>query len=220
MSIEKIKDRIRMIESDNFIITGDTINEAITGTDDEMRALFAQRKGILPKLRTTLGLRDRDSGFDNTLKGLAKSDKNTRDIQNAADRLFNSGGATRVNINGGENIPNKDQGKIHKIYDLMKKHNVLPLHDFDKNYYPKYGYVRSNSQNGTDDLLVLMKSQSIQIQYSDDKLTNLVSIVITNRGRRVNQNDFNTFFNEINNNTSTYSVNNVIPQNTTIIINF
>jgi hypothetical protein len=220
MSIDKIKERIRMIENNDFVITGDTLNEAITGSEDDMRAIFAQRKGMLPKLRSMLGLRDRDSGSDNTLATLSKADKNTRDIQAAADRLFNTDGATRINMNNSENIPSKDHSKVHKIFDLMKKHNILPLNDLGQNNNPKYGYVRSNSQNGQNDVLVLLKTQSIQLQYDDDKLTKLISMVISNRNRRVNQNDFNAFYNEIDTNKTTYGVSNLVLKNTNIIINF
>jgi hypothetical protein len=220
MSIDKIKERIRMIENNDFVITGDTLNEAITGSEDDMKAIFAQRKGMLPKLRSMLGLRDRDSGSDNTLVTLSKADKNTRDIQAAADRLFNSDGATRINMNNSENIPSKDHSKVHKIFDLMKKHNILPLNDLGQNNNPKYGYVRSNSQNGQNDVLVLLKTQSIQLQYDDDKLTKLISMVISNRNRRVNQNDFNAFYNEIDTNKTTYGVSNLVLKNTNIIINF
>jgi hypothetical protein len=220
MSIEKILQRIKMIENDDFTTTGETLNEAIKGSPADMQAIFGRRKGILPGLRRALGLRDRDSGTDNTIAGLARTDKNTRDVQAAADRLFDTDGATRINLKQVESLPKKDESTIYKIFDLMKQHKVLPLNDLNQNYGPKYGYKRSDSQNGQDDVLVLLKSQSIQIQYSDDKLTNLVSMVISNRNKKFDQNDINAFYNDINGNKSTYRVSSVTLQNDIITIKF
>jgi hypothetical protein len=202
MSIEKILQRIKMIENDDFTTTGETLNEAIKGSPEDMKAIFAQRKGLLPKVRSFLGLRDRDSGMDNTLSGLARTDKNTRDIQASADKLFNTDGATRVNL-GREDIPGKDRAVIYKIFDLMKKHKVLPLNDLEQNYKPKYGYTREDSQNG-----------------KDNKLSNLVSLELSNKNRKFNRNDFNAFYNDINGNKTTYRVSSVTLQNDIITIKF
>lgn len=223
MSIEKILQRIKMIENDDFTTTGETLNEAIKGSPEDMKAIFAQRKGLLPKVRSFLGLRDRDSGMDNTLSGLARTDKNTRDIQAAADNLFNTDGATRVNLrqnNSVSSIPKKDEAIIFKIFDLMKQHNVLPISDLNQNYSPKYDYRKTNSQSGQNNLLVLLRSQSIKIEYDDDQLTKLVSLELSNKNRKFNQNDFNAFYNDINGNKSTYRVSSVTLQNDIITIKF
>lgn len=219
MSIEKILQRIKMIENDDFTTTGETLNESIKGSAEDMKAIFAQRKGLLPKVRSFLGLRDRDSGMDDTLAGLARTDKNTRDIQASADKLFNTDRATRVNL-GREDIPGKDRAVIYKIFDLMKQHKVLPLNDLGQNYKPKYGYTREDSQNGKDDVLVLSRSQAISIYYNDNKLSNLVSLELSNKNRKFNRNDFNAFYNDINGNKSTYRVSGVTLQNDIITIKF
>ena len=48
MSIEIIKERIRMIESNDFSLANDTLNEAISGSEKDIRPLFE------PKIKTNL----------------------------------------------------------------------------------------------------------------------------------------------------------------------
>jgi hypothetical protein len=201
-----------MIENNDFVITGDTLNEAITGSEDDMRAIFKPNDSnllnkLMNKARRGLGLSDRDRSLLNALAG---SDKNHRDIQSAVDRVLRGGDSTRVDINGQtENLPKQHANTIHKIYGLMKTHNVLTNELNSSNFTPQFGYIRSRSpQSQIVDTLVLLKSKLISIQFNDDKLTNLVRMNIKNN-RKFNQNDFQNFYNELNNNKSRYGVSGV-----------
>jgi hypothetical protein len=212
MSIEKIKQRIQMIESNDFTLNNEPINEVISGTQKDVEQIFKPNDNnllnkLINKARRGLGLSDRDRGLLNALAG---SDKNHRDIQSTVDRVLRGGDSSRVDIDGQtENLPKQHANTIHKIYGLMKTHNVLTNELNSSNFTPQFGYIRSRSpQSQIVDTLVLLKSKLISIQFNDDKLTNLVRMNIKNN-RKFNQNDFQNFYNELNNNKSRYGVSGV-----------
>jgi len=211
MSIEKIKQRIQMIESNDFTLDNEPINEVVTAKQKDVEQTFKPNtfslNNLLNKVRRGLGLSDRDR---NLLSTITTTDSNTREIQAAADRLLRGGDATRVDIDGQtENLPRQHSNSIHRIYGLMKKHNVLTNELSGSNFTPQFGYVRGRSpQSQIGDTLVLLKSKLISIQFNDDKLTNLVRMNIKNN-RKFNQNDFQNFYNELDNNKSRYGVSGV-----------
>lgn len=211
MSIEKIKERIRMIENNDFTTTGETINEVLKGSQQDIEQVFKPNdrsvlNQLMNKVKRGLGLSDRDQKLLNIM---SKTDQNTREIQYAADQLLRGGGATRVDIDGRTvDLPTKHHRDIYKIYALMKTHRVLPAADLDQNTFnSKFSYLIS-STNLEGDTLVLLKGKSISIIFNDDKLTDLVGMVIKNRA--FNQNDFRSFYNDLNNNKSSYNINNVL----------
>lgn len=224
MSIEKIKERIRMIENNDFTTTGETINEVLTGSEEDMQQVFKPNdRGIINqlmnKVKRGFGLSDRDQKLLNTI---SKTDQNTRDIQQAADQLLRGGGATRVEIDSKTtDLPTKHERDVFGVYQLMKKHNLLPASDIDPNTFKSKNRYLIRSTSSEDDTLVLLTSKSISIQFNDLSLTDLVRMVIK-YGNTFNQNDFRNFYNELNNNKTRYNVTNtsITSGGKSIIINF
>ncbi len=224
MSIEKIKERIRMIENNDFTTTGETINEVLRGGEEDMEQVFkANDRGILNKLmnkvKRGLHLSDRDQKL---LYIMSKTDQNTRDIQQAADQLLRGGGATRVEIDSKTtDLPTKHETDVFKIYQLMKRHNILPASDLDPNTFKSKNRYLIRSTSSEDDTLVILNSKLISIQFNDLSLTDLVRMVIK-YSNSFNQNDFRNFYNELNNNKSQYNVasTSITSGGKSIIINF
>ena len=181
MSIEIIKQRIRMIENNDFSLSNDTLNEDISGSEEDIRALFEPNRNR------------------NTLNAIAKVDKNSRDIQSTVDSVLRGG--ARVNIdNKYFDIPKKDTNIIFKIYKTIKDKNIN-ISDLDDNYNPNTGYSKAGNN---DNILILRKSNSIEIRYDDEKLTNLESMVIINK--KYNNSDFSDLANELNINKRNYNI--------------
>ena len=196
MSIEIIKQRIRMIENNDFSLSNDTLNEAISGGEKDIRPLFEPKikSSLIDKIRSKLGF-DRNH---TTLNAIGTSDKNSKDIQSMVDRRLRN---TYVNVdNKYFDIPKKDENKIFKIYKLIKDKNIN-ISDLDNNYRPKTGYSKAGNN---DNILILRKSNSIEIRYDDEKLTNLESMVIINK--KYNNSDFSDLANELNINKRNYNI--------------
>lgn len=208
MSVDKIKERIRMIENNDFTTDGDVVDEAIYGSKGEVGKLFEPNNiGLINKLKNKiksgLGLSTTDQEL---LKTLSVSDRNTNDIQSAADQLL--GGGTKVFVGGDEyQIPTQYQSIIFPIYALMKQHKVL-TNEIDHNSYKAMnGYMRTTLRHSQmENVLVLMKKKLIIVEFDNEKFSNLVRLYIKNN-RNFDQNDFQGFFNDLNNNKSKYKIN-------------
>jgi hypothetical protein len=198
MSIDKIKERIKMIEENNFNI----INEAISGSESDITPLFKPKDTLIGKLKTKLGFNDRNH---DVLNAIGVSDKNSKDIQSMVDRRLRN---TYVNVNDSNmylDIPKKDKNIIFNIYKTIKNNNIN-ISDLDSNYNPKIGYVKTGSN---DNILSLKKSDLIQIYYDDENLTNLKSMVIFNKNNRYSNKSFSDLANELNVNKKNYKINTV-----------
>lgn len=202
MSIEIIKERIRMIESNDFSLANDTLNEAISGSEKDIRPLFEPKDTFIGKLKTKLGFNDRNTDI---LNAIGVSDKNSKEIQSMVDRRLRN---TYVNVNDSNtylDIPKKDKNIIFNIYKTIKNKNIN-ISDLDSNYNPKIGYVKIGSNNN---ILSLKKSDLIQIYYDDENLTNLKSIVIFNKNNRYSNKSFSDLANELSVNKKNYKINTV-----------
>jgi hypothetical protein len=204
MSIEKIKERIRMIESNDFTLNGELINEMVTGSPDELETLFTKADNSSVKA-IALGDDSIDkvnTEYDKWLGGERIGSDNSNNVANNAKP---------------ENIPQKDEKVVFGIYREMLNKNQLPS-DLDKSKFkPIHGYFRS--QTGVS--LILFKEKLIKLTYSDAKLTNLKSMNIT-RGKNIKNNDFVDLFNEFTANKSKYKISKIsmVNKGTTISIKF
>jgi hypothetical protein len=209
MSIDKIKERIRMIESNDFNV----INEAISGSESDIAPLFKPKDTLIGKLKTKLGFNDRNH---DVLNAIGVSDKNSKDIQSMVDRRLRN---TYVNVNDSNmylDIPKKDKNIIFNIYKTIKNKNIN-ISDLDSNYNPKIGYVKTGNN---DNILSLKKSDLIQIYYDDENLTNLKGLSVFNKNNIFNSQDFINAFNELNNNKGNYRIKQVTINNKEIKIIF
>jgi hypothetical protein len=209
MSIDKIKERIRMIESNDFNV----INEAISGSESDIAPLFKPKDTLIGKLKTKLGFNDRNH---DVLNAIGVSDKNSKDIQSMVDRRLRN---TYVNVNDSNmylDIPKKDKNIIFNIYKTIKNKNIN-ISDLDSNYNPKIGYVKTGNN---DNILSLKKSDLIQIYYDDENLTNLKGLSVFNKNNIFNSQDFINAFNELNNNKGNYRIKQVTLNNKEIKIIF
>ena len=202
MSIEIIKQRIRMIENNDLSLSNDTLNEAISGSEKDIRPLFEPKDTLIGKIKTKLGFNDRNTDI---LNAIGVSDKNSKDIQSMVDRRLRN---TYVNVNDSNaylDIPKKDKNIIFNIYKTIKNNNIN-ISDLDSNYNPKIGYVKTGSN---DNILSLKKSDLIQIYYDDENLTNLKSMVIFNKNNRYSNKSFSDLASELNVNKKNYKINTV-----------
>ena len=209
MSIDKIKERIRMIESNDFNV----INEAISGSESDIAPLFKPKDTLIGKLKTKLGFNDRNH---DVLNAIGVSDKNSKDIQSMVDRRLRN---TYVNVNDSNmylDIPKKDKNIIFNIYKTIKNKNIN-ISDLDSNYNPKIGYVKTGNN---DNILSLKKSDLIQIYYDDENLTNLKGLSVFNKNNIFNNQDFINASNELNNNKRNYRIKQVTLNNKEIKIIF
>jgi hypothetical protein len=207
MSIEKIIERIRMIEENDFNI----INEAISGSETEITPLFNPKDSLMGKIKTKFGFNDRDQA---ALSAIAKVDKNSRDIQSTVDNVLRSG--TRVNIGDNVEIPKEDINTIIKIYKAINNKNIK-ISDLDINYKAKSGYMKTGDNKN---ILTLRKRDLIQIYYDNENLTNLKGLSIFNKNNVFNSQDFINAFNELNNNKRNYLIKQVTLNNKEIKIIF
>jgi hypothetical protein len=203
MSIDKIKERIKMIEENNFNI----INEAISGSETEITPLF-NPNSLMGKIKKKFGFNDRDQG---ALNAIAKVDKNSRDIQSTVDSVLRGG--TRVNIGDNVEIPKKDINTIINIYKAINNKNIK-ISDLDSNYKPKTGYTKNKN------ILTLEKQDLVQIYYDDENLTNLKGLSVFNKNNIFNNQDFINASNELNNNKRNYRIKQVTLNNKEIKIIF
>jgi hypothetical protein len=181
MSIEKIKNRIMMIENNDF-----TIKEVISGSNSDLETLFTKAD-------------------DSAVKAVARADYSadkTNDLYNKwldGEKIDND---DPINKNAKpEDIPKKDRSIVFGIYKEMEVRNILP-NDLQKGTFkPKHGYFRS--QTGVK--LILFKEKLISILYSDAKLKNIKSMNIL-IGNNVKNNDFVDFYDELKTNKTKYSI--------------
>lgn len=201
MSIEKIRERIKMIEENNF-----EINE-LTGTVninpnklDTATKNIPNIKGYGQKLQK-----------DFTKAGAAQAYAN-KARQTIAGAFNND-----VNVYVGSNVKLQDDHneKIEKIYALLKTNNALPKTEVDLNtLVPIYGY----SQMG--DSVRLKKSGYITIHFDDDRFTNLIGMTLDFKINKIGQQQITNIENELNNNKNSLNINNVINNQSNIQIEF
>lgn len=201
MSIDKIKKMIYMIENNDFS-TENNISENIKGSSKQLRRIFTKAD-------------------DKTINNISKLDANLTRTNNLHNKWLGSD-SPRVTVTGKSNIkediPNKDKNVIFLIYTVLKNKNILPTDLDSNNFKPLYGYRRSNNGKG----LILFNDKLIMLKFDDNRLTNLLELIINRDTVNVTSNDFIDFFNEINNNKSRYGVQNIQLTNggDTIEINF
>jgi hypothetical protein len=202
MSIEKIKERIRMIENNDFT-TNKIISEDLRGSAKDFKTIFTKAD-------------------DKTIDNISKLDA-TLNKTNDLHSKWMGDNAPKITIDGRysnkkEDIPNKDKNTIFKFYTELKNRNILPNDLTSNSFKPKNGYFRSKK----GDTLTLFNQKLITLKFNDKKLTNLVGLIINRDKQNVSSTDFNDFFNEIDNNKTNYSVKNtqLTNGNDTIEINF
>jgi len=148
MSIEKIRERIKMIEENNF-----EINEIININPSD-----------LSHIMTGMTKNDRSDFLGNVGKGDAAYNR----IKNRADDFFST--TSRFNVSDCKegDIPNNDINNVKQIYKILNKYKILTSEiNPNKNFDSTNGYLVC------DNIIKSSEDGYIQLEYDSDKLTNL-----------------------------------------------
>lgn len=155
MSIEKIRERIKMIEENNF-----EINERIHNINQSDYDTIAN-----------MDSKDR-SKF---LGAVGKADSAYNRIRDRANSFF--GTTSKFNI-GNENcnevdIPKTDINNIIQIFKILHNNKIL-TGEID----PNRNYIAINGYLGCNNIISSLKGGDIKLEYSDDNFTDLKNVYI------------------------------------------
>jgi len=182
MSIDKIRERIKMIEENNF-----EINESSNTLTQNQAGAF---QAMDPK---------RASGL---LKSIGKADAAYGKALDITRQHFNK--VSQFNINDGEtiDIPHKDIPWVKEIYKIFSDHHLLSGEISKNKFEPHYGYVKNNNVINT------LKTSEIQLRYSDANLTTLDNMILfISSGVTQNNTNFIDLVKELNNKNYNINVN-------------
>jgi hypothetical protein len=194
MSIDKIKERIKMIEENNFNI----INEVTTPgsyTKKDFDAIATSKDAA------------------KTFYKLGKANTHASD----AERLIKNAlsGSNNVNIDDEKiDLPKDYNKEVYSIYALLKKHNILTKEINDVTFEAKNSYRITSEKNYTiNNKLVLPPYNEIELLFkgeiNDQSKSNnnkLLSIIINLKQFAKEVTKINNFLNELNANKSKYNI--------------
>jgi hypothetical protein len=158
MSIDKIKERIKMIEENNF-----EINEAVGQVNLKTGNVAAISK--LPQ-----------NQIDAIYKSLSRSSAPLVKAKNIANDAL--GGST-TSISGNLNIVTLEPthfNRIKNIFTVLKNDNVFPPEIDDNTFNPKIGYSGTKSNN-----LYIVKSERnghVRFYFNDENQSKLLKLII------------------------------------------
>ncbi len=195
MSIEKIKQRILMIENNDFTTDG-LISEDIKLSGDEIKTFLDPRNKKSIKATSI--------GFDNTNK-----------VSSAHARVF--GGGVGFEPDGKiKNLSQNVANLINQVYKEMEVLGILPDDLTPNTYVPKIGYTISYRGNRLD----LENDNEIILQFKNKRLDDLEIMYIVNVGN-FNPSDFNTLVSVLNTKKTTYNIRDIkTPKTDTIQLEF
>jgi hypothetical protein len=155
MSIDKIKERIKMIEENNFEIN-EIAGRNIYTADDI--------KNIINATGST----------DNIFKGISKTDRHLKNVNAAAKKIL--GGSSTVIITNGMVVTLNDehQVKVEQIYQILHNFGILTPEINNTTWLPARAYVAKNINN----LLSLYTDRNgmVRLYFNDNKQTQLTSL--------------------------------------------
>ena len=147
MSIDKIKDRIRMIEENNFEIN--EINRTELSQHD---------------INTLLQMNP--SKASAILRSAGYADTAYNNIKNIASTHFKK--SSSVMIGDEVELPNKDVNFVTNILRIFNSVNLLP-NDYDKRSYKP----RKNKYRINNNTISSLFNYDVRLEYDDERLTNL-----------------------------------------------
>jgi hypothetical protein len=201
MSIEKIKQRIKMIEGNDFNITEVTYSSNLE--PDEIDALKA------------------DDSTYKSVKAASDAASNAEKIARDTFRTVGLDSGSQNSSNDETNgnyiqLPSQFEKTVYPILALVKRYNISD--DIAPNGKPIFGYSKPVFKNGRSNTLVLQKSQIVQVEFTDDKLSKLKSINV--KKYKAVPASINAFYNDIYKNKNTYNVDSVSNTEKFIVIKF
>jgi hypothetical protein len=197
MSIEKIKQRIKMIEENDFNITEATYASNLE--PDEIDALKADASTHKVVTNATKAVSNAERIARDTLGGVG-SENGSYDTAN--DNYVQ--------------LPSQFDKQVYPILILVKKYNISD--DIAPNGKPIFGYSKPVFKGGRSNTLVLQKSQIVQVEFTDDKISKLKSINV--KKYKTAPASISAFYNDINKNKSTYNIASVTNTEKFIVIKF
>jgi hypothetical protein len=199
MSIDKIKERIKMIEENNFNI----INEASINPGSYTKQDFDAIS--------------KSDNAKNLFYKLGAAGTNVNDAEKYIKSAF-SGGSNRVTVGDLIQLPNDYAQDIFPIYKLLKKYNVLTDDLDDTRFTAIVGYKPERGRNfKINNKLVLQSSREIDFLFQkelDNKSTPTnnkllqMSIDLSSFTSN-NATSINNFINELTTNKTSYNISNI-----------
>mgnify|MGYP000014329711 FL=1 len=147
MSIEKIIERIKMIENNDFNITENTLDI------DTVKTIRAGKKSSDSAERIA---RDILGGFGDDGTTYSSSDSSSDSSGNYIA------------------LPSQFEKQVQPILILVKKYELTD--DLNSSGKPVFGYSKPVFKGGRNNTLVLQKSEIVQVEFIDDSLSKLKSI--------------------------------------------
>lgn len=193
MSIEKIKQRIKMIEENDFNIT--EVTYASNLEPDEIDALKAD---------------------DSTYAAVKNATTAVSNAEKIARNTLNVGSTQQTPSGEYFQLPEEFNKQVYPILVLIKKYNITD--DIESTGKPIFGFTKPVFKGGRSDTLVLQKSQIVQIQFTDNNLAKIKSINV--KKYKANPNNVDAFYKDINKNKDIYNFTSVTNTEKFIVIKF
>ena len=203
MSIEIIKQRIRMIENNDFSLSNDIINEDSVRPGSYTQKDFdaiSQRKDA-----------------KNLFYKLGAANTHANDAEKNIKSAFSTG-SNRVTIGDLVDLPKDYEKYIFPIYKLLKRYGILTDDLDDTKFKPVTGYKLEPSRNSKiNNKLVLQSRRDISIIFKNDLKDNstqtnnkLVEMNIDlSSFKSKNSANINNFINELTRNKTSYKISNI-----------
>jgi hypothetical protein len=112
--------------------------------------------------------------------------------------------------------PSQFEKVVYPILALVKRYNISD--DIAPNGKPIFGYSKPVFKGGRSNTLVLEKSQIVQVEFTDDKLSKLTSINV--KKYKSAPASVNAFYNDINKNKNNYNIDLVTNTKKFIVLKF
>jgi hypothetical protein len=173
MSINKIKERIRMIEENNF-----EINEVISNISTA-------------QADTLVNLPNREK----FLSRVGSVDANTEKIRNNAQSFFKTNTAFTLSNGDDVDLPTADENLIKDIYKVfINPNNLLTGEINDSTLEPTIGYQFNTN------IIISLKGSDVQLYYTDGSLSKLTDMIIRVQSGykgNIKDNNIQTIFNNL-----------------------
>lgn len=196
MSLEKIKQRIKMIENNDFNINESVYSPKLDQDDvDTLKADYDTHVSVTKASKA--------------VSGAEKIARDTLGGDSSGDLPNNSSGNYI-------NLPSQYDKQVSPILSLVKKYNITD--DVDTNGKPVFGYTKPVFKGGRNNTLLLQKSGIVQIEFIDDSLSKLKSINV--KKYKSKPSNVDAFFNDVTKNKNKYGIVSVVNTTKFIVIKF
>ena len=156
MSIEKIKDRIRMIEENNFEI-------------DEIVGRNVFKPTDIQNIISASG----DSS-NNIFKSISKMDRNLKNVNATADKILGGSSTVIITDDTVVSLNQIHQKTVQDIYEILNNHGILTPEINPSTWEPMSSYNAKHINNILS--LYTYKNGMVRLYFNDDNQTKLTFV--------------------------------------------